>query len=306
VDIVKAIIPAAGLGTRFLPITKAIPKELLPLINIPALQYSIQEGVASHIKQFSLIVSRGKQAITSYFDPAPCLESFLKEKGKDTSVHELNKLISQAQFTYVYQNEPLGLGHAISLAEPIINKEYFGVFLPDDIFVSKTPGLAQLMQIARQERASVIAVQEVPLECVSSYGVVAIKKQITPNLYQVSHLIEKPSIEQAPTNLAIVGRYILSHKIFHSLDTIRSHSTEGELQITDAIDHMIKQNEKVFAYKIQGTRYDIGTPVGWLKANISLALQNPEYAPHIKEYLANIDSLDSFLYNPEKNISHMV
>lgn len=303
-DIQKAVIPAAGLGTRFLPFTKAVPKELLPILNKPALQYVIEEGISSNIHHYALITARGKEAISTYFDPDPHLTSFLKEHHKLDKIKGLQNIIKQAEFTFIRQRAPLGLGHAISRAQHLINKEYFAIFLPDDIFISKVPGISQLMTIARQEKATVIAVQEVPMECVSSYGVISIRKQITPNLFQVASLVEKPSISEAPSNLAVVGRYILSHKIFASLETISSYDTKGEMQLTDAISHMITQNEKVFAFKIQGNRYDVGTPLGWLKANIGIALQNPEYAPYIKEYLRNFDSLDSFIYNPEKNIRH--
>lgn len=303
-DITKAIIPAAGLGTRFLPITKAVPKEMLPLLNKPAIQYIIEEGLASGITNFSLVTSKDKQAIANYFDLSAELDLFLKERGKSDLLIGLDRIIKHANFTYVRQPEPLGLGHAVWMARHTIGKEYFGIFLPDDIMVNKKdPGLLQLIKIARQEKGSVIAVQEVPADCVSSYGVIAIKKQITPNLFQVSHMVEKPAQKDAPSNLAIIGRYVLSHKIFDSLNEISTYA-QGELQLTDGISHMMKNNEKVFAYKIQGTRYDIGTPIGWLKANISMALQNPEYAQSIGKFLDERHTLDTFLFNNNKNISH--
>lgn len=302
-DITKAIIPAAGLGTRFLPYTKAVPKEMLPLLNKPALQYIIEEGLASEIKQFFIITSRGKQAIEDYFDADPGLETYLNERNKPELLSSINKIIRQALFTYIRQAEPLGLGHAVWTARHSIGKEYFGVCLPDDIIAGKQPGLAQLIRIARQEKASVIAVQEVPQDCVSSYGVIAVKQQITPNLFQVSNLVEKPKQKDAPSNLAVIGRYILSHKIFQALDETASSAT-GEIQLTDGISHMMKMNEKVFAYKVQGTRYDIGNPIGWLKASIGLALQDPQYAPHIKQYIDELDTAQSFMYDNNKNIIH--
>jgi UTP--glucose-1-phosphate uridylyltransferase len=213
------------------------------------------------------------------------------------------KILRQASFTYVRQSEPLGLGHAIWMARHSIGKEYFSIFLPDDIIISKTPAIEQLIKIARQEKGSVIAVQEVPNECLSSYGIVAVKKQITPNLFQVSHLVEKPAQKDAPSNLAIIGRYVLSHKIFSSIEEISGYAV-GELQLTDAISHMMKHNEKVFAYKVQGTRYDIGTPLGWVKAIVGMSMQDPAYAPHVKKFLADFDSVNSFVYNQSKNISH--
>ncbi len=304
-DITKAIIPAAGLGTRFLPYTKAVPKEMLPLLNKPALQYIIEEGLASDIKQFYVITSRGKHAVEDYFDTNPCLEQMLKDRNKDSSIASINKIIRNAQFTYIRQSEPQGLGHAISLARHTIGKEYFGIFLPDDIIAGKQAGLAQLMRIARQEKASVIAVQEVPQDCVSSYGVIAVKKQITPNLFQVSHLVEKPDKKDAPSNLAVIGRYVLSHKIFPAIDDISSYATD-EIQLTDGISQMMKHNEKVFAYKVQGTRYDIGNPIGWLKATIGFAMQDPNYAPHIRQYISELDTMQSFMYDNSKNIVHNV
>jgi len=304
-DITKAIIPAAGLGTRFLPFTKSIPKEMIPLLNVPAIQYIIQEGLASQIKQFFMITGRGKQAITDYFDSSPALESILEERNKLSLIANVEKIIKMAHFTYIRQSEPLGLGHAVWMARHSIGKEYFGIFLPDDIITGKTAALAQLIRIARQEKASVVAVQEVPNDLVSSYGIISVKKQITPNLFQVGQLVEKPSQKNAPSNLAVIGRYVLSHKIFNALESMSSYATD-ELQLTDGISLMIKNNEKVFAYKVQGYRYDIGTPIGWLKATISLALQTPEYAPIIKEYLKGLDTIDSMIFDQTKNIDHTV
>jgi UTP--glucose-1-phosphate uridylyltransferase len=284
-DIIKAVIPAAGLGTRFLPATKAVPKEMLPILNKPAIQYIIEEGIASRINQFLIITSREKAAIANHFDYAPELEQLLKQTNKQDKVAALDKIISAAHFSYIRQPEPLGLGHAVLMARYSIGKEYFGIFLPDDLIIHDTPALAQLIAIAQQERASIIAVQEVPYDMISSYGVIAIKKQITSQLFQVSHLVEKPTAKDAPSNLGIIGRYVLSHKIFDSLDAISPYA-QGELQLTDAIAHMLNNNEKVFAYKIQGTRLDIGTPLGWLKANIMLGINSSEYGPALRQFLA--------------------
>jgi len=281
-DIIKTIIPAAGFGTRFLPITKAIPKEMLPILNKPAIHHIVEEGLLSDIRNFLIITSRHKEAIANYFDACPELELFLKEHHKLESLSGLSKIIKQADFTYIRQSEPRGLGHAVWMARNVVGKEYVGIMLPDDLIVSKIPALGQLIRIARQEKASVIAVQEIPTEQVSSYGVISIKKQLTPSLFQVQDLIEKPQQKNAPSNLAVVGRYVLSHKIFASLETIEP-SAGGELQLTDAISHMLKNNEKVFAYKLQGTRYDIGTPAGWLKATLEIGAQDPAYASVFKK-----------------------
>jgi UTP--glucose-1-phosphate uridylyltransferase len=280
--ITKAIIPAAGLGTRFLPATKAVAKEMLPILDKPAIQYIVEEAVASGIAHFTMIFNKNKTALINHFENAPDLDIVLKERGKEKLLLGINKLIRNTEFTYVSQSEPLGLGHAILLARNTIGKEYFGILLPDDIIVGNQPGLAQLIAVAKQEGASVIAVQEVPIEQTASYGIIAIKKQISPVLYQINGLVEKPKSSLAPSNLAIVGRYVLSHKIFASLDAIMPY-TQGELQLTDGIAHMVKNGEKVFAYKIQGHRYDTGNPLGLLKANIGIGLQHPEYGPHLQK-----------------------
>lgn len=304
-DINKVIIPAAGLGTRFLPYTKAVPKEMLPLLNKPAIQYIAEEALASDIQQLLMITSKGKNAIADYFDADPALELFLKERNKAALLNELDKISRTAHFSYIRQPEPLGLGHAICMGRNSIGpKEYFGVMLPDDIIVGQTPALLQLIRIARQERASVIAVQEVPEEYISMYGVVSIKKQFTPNLFQVASLVEKPQKKDAPSNLAIIGRYVLSHKLFKSLDEVGYNQDHGEIQLTDGITQMSKNNEKVLAYKVQGSRFDVGTPIGWIKALISLASQDPYYAPHIKEFLMDFNTTTSFVYNSTKNLTH--
>jgi UTP--glucose-1-phosphate uridylyltransferase len=303
-DISKVVIPAAGLGTRFLPYSSVIPKEMLPLLNKPAIQLIIEEGLASALNNYILITSQGKNQIPDYFDLSNGLEALLEEKGKGELLTDLKKIVRNAHFTYIRQSEPLGLGHAILMARHSIGKEYFGVSLPDDIIATEgTPALAQLIRIARQEKGSVIAVQEVPADCISSYGVIGVKKQITSNLFQVSHLVEKPDQKDAPSNLAVIGRYVLSHKIFNSLDEISTYAV-NELQLTDGIGHMLKHNEKVFAYKVQGMRYDVGSPLGWIKAVIGLSLQDPYYAPHVKKYLKDLDGVNSFIYNSTKNIEH--
>ncbi len=302
-DVIKAVIPAAGLGTRFLPYTKAIPKEMLPLLNKPAIQYIVEEGMASDINDFIMVTSGNKQTIVNHFDPNLELEILLKERGKIDLLESLKRITRLANFTYVRQAEPRGLGHAVWTARRTIGKEYFGIFLPDDIIVSKQAAMSQLIKVARQEKASVLAIQEVPMEQVSSYGVIGIKKQLTPNLYQVSHLVEKPSQKEAPSNLAVIGRYVLSHKIFPALEEIEADEHE-ELQLTDAISQMIHNNEKVFAVKVQGIRYDIGNPIGWIKAIIGAALQDPQCAPHISKFLEDREQLDSFMYSPSKIMEH--
>lgn len=305
-DITKVIIPAAGYGTRFLPYTKSIPKEMLPILEKPAIQYILEEALASEIKNYTIITNRDKRSIEDYFDTHPALEDFLKEQNKEVLLESIHKILKNSEFTYVRQQEASGLGHAVWLARHGIQpKEFFGVMLPDDIITSKQPALAQLMRIARQEKASVIAVQEVPLEYISSYGVIGIKKQITTNLFQIQSVVEKPAKNTAPSNLAIIGRYVLTQKIFNSLDQVKNYTIE-ELQLTDGLAHLLQNNEKMFAYKVQGVRYDVGTPIGWIKTIISMALQDPHYQGPINRYLSELGTVNSPLYNQSKNIIHDV
>lgn len=302
-EITKAVIPAAGIGVRFLPFTKAMPKEMIPLLNKPAMQYIIEECLASSINTLFMVTNKNKEAIANHFDHDLELELLLKERDKDALLATLHKIHNEANFIYIRQPEPLGLGHAVWLARHGIGKEYFSVLLPDDIIVCKTPGLAQMIRIARQEKASVVAVQEIPVEQSSSYGMVAIKKQITPNLFHISHMVEKPAQKDTPSNLAVIGRYILSHKIFSALEEIET-GEGGELQLTDGITQMMRNNEKVYAYKVQGMRYDIGNPLGWLKATIGCALQDPHYAPQIRAFLEDKAMLDAFMFNQTKLSEH--
>lgn len=301
-DINKIIIPAAGMDTRFLPYSTALPREMLPLLNKPAMHYLVEEALASELTNVVMVTARGKHSITDYFDQSS-LSSALKEADKVGLLASLEKILSAAQFTYVRQPEPLGLGHALWLARHSINKEYFAVGLPDDIIVGKQPALSQLIRVARQEKASIVAVQEVPSECISSYGIVSVKKTITPNLFQIASIVEKPNPKDAPSSLAVVGRYILSSKIFSSLDEMNAYN-QSDIPLTDAICHLIQNNERVFAYKMQGTRYDIGTPLGWIKAVVGMALQDQEYGPAVRKFLTDINSTESFLYNPAKIIEH--
>lgn len=301
-DIIKAIIPAAGLGTRFLPYTKSLPKEMLPLLNKPAIQHIVEECLKSGVNNFIMVTNKSKYALEEHFDNNLELELILKEKDQEKLISGIKRIISASRFTYVRQYEALGLGHAILTAKHSIGKEYFGILLPDDIIINEEPGLKQLISIAKQEKASVIAVQEIAPECASSYGIVSIKKQITPKLFQLSGLVEKPSQKDAPSNLAIVGRYVLSSKIFDSLEEISPYA-QGELQLTDAINHMLQNGEKVFAYKFQGTRYDIGTPIGWIKAIIGTALQSPAYEKQIREFIAEMESPKSFILDNNRNLN---
>ena len=287
--ITKAIIPAGGLGTRFLPATKTTPKEMLPLLEKPAIQYIVEEGIKSSLKTFIVITGKNKSAIEDHFDPYPELDQFLAARKKEELMEGVNKIIHASNFIYLRQKEPLGLGHAVWCARHVIGKEHVAVFLPDDIITNTaTPCMAQLMQIAMQEKCNVVAVQEVPMNDVGAYDIIGVRKQFSPNLFQVKELVEKPRPVDAPSNLAIIGRYVLSPNIFNALDELHA-GINGEIQLTDAIQNLLLSGEKVFAYKVQGTRYDVGNPMGLLKANIDMALRHPKYAQQMLDYLSSVD-----------------
>jgi UTP--glucose-1-phosphate uridylyltransferase len=275
--ITKVIIPAAGWGTRFLPFTKAVPKEMVPLLNKPAIQYIVQEAVDSGIDNCIVITSAHKQALINYFNPQPALETFLKEKNKLSLLTELHNLCNSITLTFIMQDTALGLGHAVGLAKNNITDDYCAVMLPDDIMASTPPALAQLITIAQKYTANVIAVQEVPDNAVSSYGIVALKNEIEPGVFEIQGVVEKPTATNAPSRLAIIGRYILSQKIFKKLDELKP-AANGEIQLTDAIASLIAGGQKVIAYKVQGLRYDVGTPHGWLLANRDMARNNPTFS----------------------------
>jgi len=303
INLTKVVIPAAGVDDAFLPVSRVLPKGMLPVLEKPALQYVIEEALGSGISNALLITGRGKQVVADFFDKCSFLQQLLSCERRQL-LAGLDKVLEGMEFSFFRQQDPLGSGHAVWLARNAIHKEYFGVMMPDDIIVAKIPALEQLIKVARQEKACVIAVQEVPSSCVSRYGIIKIRKQITPNLFQLAGLVEKPKPKDAPSNIAVVGRYILSPKIFTALDDLVRF--EGEFGLTAAIDQMIRAGERVFAYKVQGMRYDIGTPVGLIKATIGLALQDPRYSAHIKQFLKEIDTLDSYLYQASKVIEHTI
>jgi len=285
--VTKSVILAAGLGTRFLPLTKSIPKEMLPIINKPAMQYIVEESLEAGIKNFFMVTSSSKYILENYFDIDKGLDAYLKEKNKSYMTASVDKIICSATFTYVRQPKPLGTAHAVSMAKHCIGKEYFAVILPDDLFFEDNNVLETMISISEREHASVIAVQEVPIEKISSYGIVKVKKEISSNIFEISQLIEKPKPEEAPSNMAIVGRYILSHTIFDSIEKIEPGSN-GELQLTDAITHMMQHGERVLVYKIDGHRYDTGNPLGWIKTIIGASLKDPYYGPKVKDFILKL------------------
>jgi len=285
----KAVIPAAGLGTRFLPYTKAVPKEMLPLLEKPSIQLIIEEGLASNITDFVIIANDDKPALMNHLSHQPKLEAELAARGKSSLLDGINEVIDAAHCTFVPQPQALGLGHAVLMAKEAIGDEYFGIFLPDEIMIGNNPALAQLIAVAQKYNASVIGVLEVPHEKVSSYGIIAIKEQLEDGIFAIEALVEKPAIDQAPSNFALAGRYILSPRIFAALENT-SPGAGNEIQLTDGITEMMRNGERVIAYLMQTSRYDVGNPLGWIQANIDLAFQHPTLGPIVKEYCTKLIS----------------
>ena len=278
----KAVITAAGWGTRFLPITKAQPKEMLPLVNKPLIQYSVEEAINSGIEQIVVITALGKRAIEDYFDRSFELEYILEQKGETNLLKEIRELSSLADICYIRQKEQLGLGHAILTAKEIVGKEPFAVLLPDDIIDSKVPALKQMVEVYEQYQASVIAVERIARQDTVKYGIIDPKK-VLDRIHQVLGLIEKPEPALAPSNLGVVGRYILAPEIFDVLE-VTPPGKNNEIQLTDALQLLLKQ-QAMYAYEFEGVRYDTGTPLGWLKATLAFALQHPDIGQEIREYL---------------------
>ena len=269
----KAVIPVAGLGTRFLPATKAQPKEMLPIVDKPVIQYIVEEAVAAGIKQIIFVTGRHKRAIEDHFDRNLELERALEEKGKKELLKLVKEISDLVDIAYVRQKEPLGLGHAILTAEPAVGNEPFAVLLGDDIMVSELPAIKQLIDVFNKYRCCVLGIQEVPREEVSKYGIIA-GREIEKGVYKVDTLIEKPSVEEAPSNLAITGRYILTPGIFNALRNIPP-GRGGEIQLTDGIQKL-GLREAIYAKIMEGKRYDTGTKVGFLEATVDFALSRED------------------------------
>ncbi len=259
----KLIIPAAGIGSRFLPITKSIPKEMLPLSNKPAIEYIVQEACDAGIQNVGIILSPEKNVIKEYFQENTHLQNILAEKNQLYRIESVDNLIKNINFSYYYQYAPAGVAHALSQCKSFINPgEFFAVCYPDDIIFGQNPEILNLIHIAQSTGGMVIAVQPMPIEQISAYGVVAIKERIDEHCYQISSVIEKPKSDQAPSNLAVVGRYIYHYDIFKFIEQTPAQTTE--VVLTDTINLMIKHGYPVFAYQVQGQRFDTGTPQGWI------------------------------------------
>jgi UTP--glucose-1-phosphate uridylyltransferase len=286
----KAVFPAAGWGTRFLPATKAQPKEMLPLVDKPIIQYAVEEAVAAGVEQVIIVTSSQKRAIEDHFDLSYELEHLLEEKGDIEMLRQVRHISDLAQVAYVRQKEQLGLGHAVLMAKDLIGHEPFAVILPDDVCVGERPVIGQLIHAYQQTHCSVVAVMEVPREETSRYGVIASEPTDDPldhgRLHRVTRLVEKPDPSEAPSDLAIIGRYVLTPKIFDKLEQT-PRGAGGEIQLTDAIEALMEE-QQVFAYEFEGTRYDAGTTMGWLKASVELALQRPDLGGELRAYLATL------------------
>jgi UTP--glucose-1-phosphate uridylyltransferase len=287
----KAVFPAAGWGTRFLPATKAQPKEMLPLVDKPVIQYAVEEAVAAGIEQVIIVTSSQKRAIEDHFDLSVELEQLLEERGDIEMLRQIRHISDLAQVAYVRQKEQLGLGHAVLVTKELVGHEPFAVILSDDVVVAERPCIGQLMHAYGQTHSSVVAVMEVPREETNRYGVIAPDESVEAadngRLRRVSAVVEKPSPEDAPSNLAIIGRYILTPKIFDKLEQT-PRGAGGEIQLTDAIEALMEE-QPVYGYQFEGLRYDAGTTMGWLKASVELALQRPDVGRDFREYLRGLD-----------------
>jgi UTP--glucose-1-phosphate uridylyltransferase len=286
----KAVFPAAGWGTRFLPATKAQPKEMLPLVDKPVIQYAVEEAVAAGIEQVIIITSGTKRAIEDHFDQSLELERLLEERGDIERLRQIRRISDLAQIAYVRQKEQLGLGHAVLMAKELVGHEPFAVLLSDDVVIGDPPCIGQLIHAYQKTHASVVAVERVPHEDTRRYGVIGgslAESDPTGRLWRVDRVVEKPDPEDAPSDLAIIGRYVLTPKIFDKLEQTQ-RGAGGEIQLTDAIEALMEEQE-VYGYAFEGTRYDAGTTMGWLKASVELALERADLGTEFATYLRTLD-----------------
>ena len=286
----KAIFPAAGWGTRFLPATKAQPKEMLPLVDKPVIQYAVEEAVAAGIEQVIIVTSSQKRAIEDHFDISYELEHLLEQRGDIEMLRRIRHIGDLATISYVRQKEQLGLGHAVLVAKELVGHEPFAVILSDDVVVGEQPCIGQLMDAFERTHSSVVAVMDVPPEDTSRYGVIdpdPAAETGDSRLYKLRGLVEKPAAGAAPSTLAIIGRYVLTPKIFDKLEQT-PRGAGGEIQLTDAIQALMAEQD-VYGYAFDGVRYYAGTTMGWLRASVELALQRPDVGPEFRSYLAGLD-----------------
>ena len=281
----KAVFPAAGLGTRFLPATKASPKEMLPLVDKPLIQYVVEEAVASGVESVIIVTGRGKAAIEDHFDVSFELEKLLEARGKPAELKEMRAISEMARVSYVRQQEALGLGHAVLQARDLVGDEPFAVMLSDDIIDSETPALQQLLNVYEKYEAPVIGTMQVAGEAISRFGVID-GDEVSDGVYRINDMVEKPSFADAPSDLAIIGRYVLTPDIFPELEKTRPGAV-GEIQITDAMRSLLKQRP-FYAVRFEGKRYDAGDKLGFLIATVEFALKHEDLATEFREYLQSL------------------
>ncbi|MEO5894650.1 MAG: UTP--glucose-1-phosphate uridylyltransferase GalU [Vicinamibacterales bacterium] len=278
----KAVFPAAGLGTRFLPATKAQPKEMLPLVDKPIIQYGVEEAVAAGIDNIILVTGRGKNAIEDHFDVSVELETFLEARGKKEQLAEIRAISNLINFAYVRQGEPLGLGHAVLVTKSLVGDEPFAVILGDDVIDANPPAIGQMIDVFNDVEGPVLAIEQVPRNTVSSYGIID-AEEIKPGIYRIRDLVEKPPVAEAPSDLAIIGRYVLTPDIFPALEATASDRT-GEIQLTNGLRRLLK-DRPIYGCRIDGVRHDTGNKLGFLKAVVYFALRRPDLADDFREYL---------------------
>ncbi len=281
----KAVFPAAGFGTRFLPATKAQPKEMLCLVDKPVIQYVVEEALASGIRDIIVVTGRGKRALEDHFDVAVELESFLAERGSLELLEKVRAISDLANFTYVRQKKQLGLGHAVLVARDIVGREPFAVFLGDDLIESRVPAMKQMLDVYERERCPILAVERVPREMTGAYGIVKVEPGKGP-VHRVLDLVEKPLPEEAPSDLAIIGRYILTPEIFEHLERT-SADARGEIQLTNGLRSLLSE-QRICAYEFEGIRYDTGNKLGFLKATVEYALRRGDVGPDFRRYLRTL------------------
>jgi UTP--glucose-1-phosphate uridylyltransferase len=286
----KAVLPAAGFGTRFLPATKAIPKEMMPLVDRPIIQYAVEEAAASGIDQIIIVIATGRSAIEDHFDSSPSLERWLEERGDIDMLRTIRRIGEFGTVAFVHQREQLGLGHAVLMAKDLVGDEPFAVLLSDDVMINRSgdPVTRQLIEAHAAHRGSVIAVQRVDPADVARYGILD-PLHVEGRLVEIRDLVEKPSVDDAPSDLAVLGRYILTPKIFDILEQT-SRGAGGEIQLTDAIRALIAE-QPVFGYQFEGTRHDAGTRLGWLMASVAMSLES-EDADEMRAYIRGLDLRD--------------
>jgi UTP--glucose-1-phosphate uridylyltransferase len=283
----KAVFPAAGLGTRFLPATKAQPKEMLPLVDKPIIQYGVEEARASGVDNMILVTGRGKNAIEDHFDVSVELETFLEARGQKSQADEIRQISNLLNVSYVRQGEPLGLGHAVLMTRTLVGDEPFAVILADDVIDADPPALRQMIDVFEEVGGPVLAIEEVPRENVSSYGIID-AEEVRPGVYRIRDLVEKPPQNEAPSNLAIIGRYILTPDIFPALEeTAKETDRTGEIQLTNGLPRLLR-SRPIYGCKIDGVRHDTGNKLGFLKAVVYFALRRPDLAEPFRDYLRGL------------------